>query len=114
MLAHETAAAHKLAMRLMASADSELGLHERGHVLGGPSNALADATRSATSAARLMDSATRVALALDRLRNGGRQHVVVQHVVVADGGQAVVAGTVAPGGGVTAPVPRPTRCAGSG
>src|SRR4051812_9315910 len=39
----------------------------------------------------------------DRLRNGGRQTVVVQHVSVADGGQAVVAGHVAPAGEVGVP-----------
>ena len=37
------------------------------------------------------------ALALDRLRNGNRQVVTVQHVTVADGGQAVVAGAVTTG-----------------
>ncbi len=109
MLAHEVAAAHKLAKRLMASADTEVGRHERERALGGPSNALADAARSATSAARLMDSVTRAALALDRLRNGARQHVVVQHVVVADGGQAVVAGNMTPRGGVAAPASRLPR-----
>jgi hypothetical protein len=46
----------------------------------------------------MMEATTCAALALDRLRNGNRQTVVVQHVAVAEGGQAVVAGTVAPGG----------------
>lgn len=54
------------------------------------------------AAARLMDSVTRTALTLDRLRHGSRQQVVVQHVSVRDGGQAVVAGSVAPGGGIGA------------
>ena len=43
---------------------------------------------------RLMETCQRGALTLDRLRNGGRQVVQVQHVTVGDGGQAVVAGTV--------------------
>jgi hypothetical protein len=75
--------------------------------------ALAEATRSATAAARLMDSVTRGALALDRLRNGGRQFVTVQHVNIAGGGQAVVAGSVATGGGgAKCPGPdRPLMCA---
>lgn len=87
-------------MRLMASADGELGWHERERVTGRAPGALADATRSATAVARLMDSVTRTALALDRLRHGSRQQVVVQHVSVQDGGQAVVAGNVASGGGI--------------
>jgi hypothetical protein len=37
------------------------------------------------------------ALTLQKLKTGGRQTVVVQHVQVNDGGQAVVAGRV--GGG---------------
>jgi hypothetical protein len=57
-----------------------------------------EAARLATAAARMMEATARAVLALDRLRNGNRQTVVVQHVAVAEGGQAVVAGTVAPGG----------------
>ena len=41
--------------------------------------------------------ASPLALVLDRLRNGNRQTVVVQHVAVSDGGRAVVAGAVAAG-----------------
>ena len=41
-----------------------------------------------------MESYQRGALTLERLRNGGRQVVQVQHVNVSDGGQAVVAGTI--------------------
>ena len=103
MLVHEMTAAHKITMRLLASAGTELHAHARDRVVGGTRGSLADATRSATAAARLMDSVNRAALALDRLRNGGRQHVTVQHVVVADGGQAVVAGNMSPGDGRTLP-----------
>lgn len=46
----------------------------------------------------MMETFQRAALTLERLRNGGRQTVVVQHVDVANGGRAVVAGTVTPGG----------------
>jgi len=70
--------------------------------------ALAEAARTATAASRLMDSVGRAALILDRLRNGARQTVLVQHVTVGDGGQAVVAGSVEPGDRVTA-TPRPSR-----
>ncbi len=55
------------------------------------------AARMATAAARMMEATARAALTLDRLRNGNRQTVVVQHVAVADGGQAVVAAAVAAG-----------------
>ena len=37
--------------------------------------------------------------ALKRYRTGGQQTVVVQHVTVSDGGQAIVGGTVTAGGG---------------
>ena len=36
-------------------------------------------------------------LALHKMRTGGKQVVVVQHVQVSDGGQAVIAGSVEPG-----------------
>jgi hypothetical protein len=52
----------------------------------------------AGAAARMMKTFQRGALTLERLRNGGRQTVVVQHVAVGDGGQAVVAGAVTQGG----------------
>jgi hypothetical protein len=52
----------------------------------------------ACAAARLMDSYQRGLLTLDRLRNGGRQVVTVQHVKVEGGGQAIVAGEVRAGG----------------
>jgi hypothetical protein len=45
----------------------------------------------------MMETYQRALLTLDRLRNGGKQTVVVQHVAVANGGQAVVAGTMNPG-----------------
>ena len=42
----------------------------------------------------MMDSYQHAMLTLERMRNGGKQTVVLQHVTVADGGQAVVAGQV--------------------
>jgi len=98
MLVHEMAAAHRVGMQLMAAASTALGLHERERIGQGSGHAMLEANRCALSAARLMDSVTRVAMALDRLRNGGRQQVTVQHLVVADGGQAVVAGSIGSGG----------------
>jgi hypothetical protein len=87
MLVHGITAAHGLFMRLIAAGNTALRTHEH------------DARRNATSAARLMDSVTRAASALDRMRNGGHQHVTVERLMVADGGQALVAGKVEAGGG---------------
>ncbi len=105
MLAHQMAGAHRLAMRLVTTANADIYRHERGRTMGSSPSALAEATRSAGAAARLMDAFSRSAIALDRLRNGGRQTVTVQHVTVTDGGQAVVAGSVTPGGNVAAQPP---------
>ena len=69
--------------------DAQFHLGQRALAKGGA--ALVDTVRSATAIARLMDCTARAALALDRLQNGGRQNVTVQHVTVGDGGQAVVA-----------------------
>jgi hypothetical protein len=92
MLAHQLAAAHRLGMGLIATAADELHKHRvAAHVNPG---AAAEAVRCANAGARVMAAFSQGALALDRLRNGGRQVVTVQHVTVADGGQAVVAGTV--------------------
>jgi hypothetical protein len=107
MLAHQMAGAHAMAMRLLAKADA---FAARKFLTYGPRAADAaeeakreqvasiEACRMATASTRMMEAFTRAALALDRLRNGNRQTVVVQYVTVGDGGQAVVAGTVPPGG----------------
>lgn len=92
MLSHQTAAAHQAAMGLFAAVDRELHKYRKAPALN--PGALTDATRSANAAARVMAAFTQGAVALDRLRNGNRQVVTVQHVTVAGGGQAVVAGTM--------------------
>jgi hypothetical protein len=96
MLAHQLAAAHKLAMELIATASRDACRHRAAPHLN--QGALVEVSRSAQAAARLMVACQGAALALDRLRHGARQQIVVQHVAVADGGQAVVAGSVAPRG----------------
>jgi hypothetical protein len=83
MIAHQLAAAHPLAMELLTAAATEvqkcrLSPHHN-------PESLAEAARTTTAAARLMDSFARGALILDRLRNGARQSVLVQHVMVSDG-----------------------------
>jgi hypothetical protein len=81
---------------MIATASAAVHRHRAAPHLAGPA-ALADAARTAVAGARLVEAFDRGALALDRLRRGGRQTVVVQHVAVSDGGQAVVAGAVAAG-----------------
>jgi hypothetical protein len=46
----------------------------------------------------MMEAYNQGLLALDRLRNGRRQVVTVQHVTVNPGGQAIVAGALKPKG----------------
>lgn len=92
MLSHQLAAAHQTTMALFAVTDRELHKYRKAPTLN--PGALTEATRSANVAARVMAAFTQGAVALDRLRNGNRQLVTVQHVTVADGGRAVVAGSV--------------------
>ena len=99
MLSHQLAAAHTLAMRLTGRAD----MHSRNaapDAFGQTNRAFhaVEAARAANAAARMMEAFQRGLLTLDRLRNGGRQTVVVQHVAVGEGGQAIVAGTLKGGG----------------
>jgi len=101
MLAHQLAAAHQIAMRLFTAADRDLDRHQAAASLN--PGALLDAQRSAAVGARVMVSFAQGMAVLDRLRNGNRQVVVVQHTTVNEGGQAVVAGTVAPGGASAVP-----------
>ena len=58
----------------------------------------ADALRRLGAEVMLMESFNQGLLTLDRLRNGRRQVVTVQHVTVGPGGHAIVAGEVSPGG----------------
>ncbi len=95
MLMHQAAAAHVAAMELQAEARELRRAYKRTryhhHSLS------VEAGRMVNASARMMDTYQRALLTLERLRNGGKQTVVVQHVTVADGGQAVVAGQVKPG-----------------
>jgi len=84
MLAHQMAAAHKMALDLLAQSADQRDTVEQ--------------ARLANSAARLMDTYQRGMLVFHRIRSGGKQTVTVQHVQVGQGGQAVVAGAVNTGG----------------
>ena len=76
MLAHQLALAHKIAFEQAAKATRE-------------KNPAIEAKRLET-VAKMMGVAQRAALTLQRLRASGPQKVVVQHVHVEAGGQAVV------------------------
>ena len=86
MLCHQMAAIHRAAMKLVARS---LEMHEQPVEMARLSNA----------AARAMQVYQEALLTLQKLRTGGKQTVVVQHVQVSEGGQALIAGSVAPGGG---------------
>ena len=83
MLAHQMGATHKAALDLLAKSAAQRDTVEQ--------------ARLANTAARLMDTFQRAMLTLNRIRSGGRQQITVQHVNVADGGQAMI-GTVLAGG----------------
>jgi hypothetical protein len=87
MLAHQMAASHKLAMKLVTQINDEM--------------APADAGRLTNAAARMMLAFQSGVLTLHKIRTGGKQVVVVQHVDVSSGGQAVVAGMTAGVKGLT-------------
>ena len=86
MLCHQMAAAHHVAMKLVASAaDGRLPPVE--------------AARLANAAARMMEVYQAACLTLQKLKTRGQQRVLVQYqqVTVEHGGQAVVAGRVGRG-----------------
>jgi hypothetical protein len=85
MLCHQMAAAHHAGMTLLTRS-----IEARMPPL--------EAARLSNAAARMMEMYQQGLLTLQKLRTGGKQTVVVQHVQVADGGQAVIAGNVGPNG----------------
>lgn len=86
MLAHQMAACHFQAMRLMAKAN---GINEDSAAI----------QRLINASARLMNTYQQALHTLHKMRTGGRQVVTVQHLNISDGGQAMVAGNVNTGGG---------------
>src|SRR3954463_16662385 len=94
MLAHQLATAHVSAMKLSAEMNKQIdhALVTRG--AGENERATLNATRLAGAVGRLMSTYQQGLVTLQRLRSGGKQTVVVQHVTVNEGGQAVVAGRV--------------------
>src|SRR5215203_5070390 len=96
-LAHQMAAAHRASMNLF----EQMNALSRDNLPG----CCDGLTRLAGAAARLMGAYQGGLLAVQRLRAGGTQKIIVQHVTVEDGGQAVVAGNMKTGG-------RPKRAGG--
>src|SRR5215207_3652081 len=104
MMAHQMAAQHSSIMRLSAQLNRciermEAGRHhdearERANVQG---------ARLAGAIARMSGAYQSGMMTMQRLRSGGTQRLIVQHVTVTEGGQAVVAGQL--GTGVSAPRP---------
>jgi hypothetical protein len=97
MLAGQLASAHYTALRLLARS-----LDHAAHAANAHSQwqreQNVEVCRVANAAARLMSSFNEAALTLQKLRHGGKQVVVVQHVHVSEGGQAVIAGDMTTGG----------------
>jgi hypothetical protein len=92
MLAHQMAAAHTAAMEAQANA---LDLMQRFKRTGCIHQHLSiEAGRMMNASARMMESFQHGLLTIAKVRSGGQQTVVVQHVNVGDGGQAMVAGQV--------------------
>jgi hypothetical protein len=96
MLVHQMAAAHRVSMELMGKASGLLNQPsyepleiESRHIL---------ASKLFNSAIRMMNSYQQGLLALNKLRNGGKQTVTVQHVSVGSGGQAVIGNVSSKGG----------------
>jgi len=58
----------------------------------------AEMARLSNAAARMMQVYQEALLTLQKLRTGGKQTFLVQHVQVAEGGQAVIAGNMKAGG----------------
>jgi hypothetical protein len=99
-ICHQLAATHGLLMQTAAAAQQMLreGVSEYGQRSMRREQALQEAARLTGSMTRLANSFQNGLLAIQKLRTGGRQVVTVQHVQVADGGQAVVAGSIGTGG----------------
>ncbi len=76
LIAHEIALAHKIAME-----QAKLARNECDPVIE---------LRRLQVSARMMEAAQKGVLTLQKLKTGGTQNVVVQHVYVESGGQAVV------------------------
>src|SRR5215213_6574774 len=104
MMAHQMAAMHSSTMKLSAQLNRCIERMDREHHPDLRERANIQGTRLAGAIARMSGVYQSGMTTMQRLRSGGTQRVIVQHVTVSEGGQAVVAGRVetggpAPGGG---------------
>jgi hypothetical protein len=81
MVCHQMAAGHRVAMKQLSMALNE-------------TLPIVEIARISNAAARMMQVCQEALLTIHRIRCGGRQTVVVQHVEVSGGGKAVVAGNL--------------------
>ena len=95
MLMEQAAAAHKLAMRFMAKAGTQLSEVQTWNPSSWAAHSV-EAARLAHAAGKLMGAFNDGVLTVQRRRSGGKQvvQVIHQQVAVGEGGKAVVAGTV--------------------
>ena len=99
MLAHQQAVLHRSTLKMAAQLDRRLKVLDNLSPTHPETMAVtADACRLGNTIGRLTTSFQSGMLALERVRSGGKQHVLVQHihqhVQVQEGGQAMVAGQV--------------------
>ncbi len=98
MLVHQQAIAHRSALKMAKQLDR--AIERMNSISDGPrQTANVETARLAGSMSKLMLTFQQGALTLERMRSGGHQIVTVQRVSVGAGGQAVIAGSVSPGGG---------------
>jgi hypothetical protein len=94
MLVDQLAGLHSLVMTLMAKSQHFAESVTSWNPKARQQLQSIETARLAGATTRAMDTFQRGMLALELLRNGGRQVVVVQHVQVKEGGKAVVAGAI--------------------
>ena len=100
MLAHQLAAMHQATMKLTRQMNRRIDRLEYMNLDHAVAERMSvEACRLANTTAKMTAGFQQGMVTLQRLRTGGTQRVVVQHVTVEDGGQALVAGRMEPGVG---------------
>ena len=93
MLVHQAAAAHKLAMRLIAKAEHQLSQVQDWNPKAWSAHSV-EAARLTHAAGKLMGAFNDAVLTVQRRPSGGKQAVQVQQVAVGPGGKTIVAGSL--------------------
>jgi hypothetical protein len=92
------AAMHSSTMKLSAQLNRCIERMELEHNADRRERLNVQGTRLAGAVARMSGAYQSGMATVQRIRSGGTQRVIVQHVTVSEGGQAVVAGQVETGG----------------